>query len=372
MKKLIIALMFLFCVGGFFVHEIESQASTEVQNEENVENEEKEEKKSILFVEDGKTYYADENGKLVKNQFLKVGKNTYYFGKTGAALTGWQTIKKNKYYFDKTGVMQTGKEKIGKRYYFFNKEGVLWMDGWKTIDGKKHYFSEKNGAAITGWKEFKHKKYYFDDEGVMQTGFTKVGKYNYYFDSKGIMCTGWLKKGGSYYYLDRANGKRTEKGKVNGITIKKGKAYMTAANKKYNKSKIEMMIKARGIVEDNTSVTDSKSQKLEKMFKWVMKGSYKRYRILPVARQKKGWEMTFANDHFKNRKGCCVSDACAFAFLATECGYKAYVADDTSHAWTEINGRVYDPLFAQSKSYDTYYGGTYKEAKVYKHNRLGI
>jgi len=100
---------------------------------------------------------------------------------------------------------------------------------------------------------------------------------------------------------------------------------------------------------------------------------YNRYRILPVARQTKGWEITFANDIFDKGKGCCVSEACAFAYLARECGYKTvYVCDDTSHAWVEIDGYVYDTLFAVSKSYKTYYKGTYKKAKLYCHNKLKI
>lgn len=233
--------------------------------------------------------------------------------------------------------------------------------------------SDATDAPVTGWQTINGKKYYYDSTGVMQTGWKKIGKYNYLFDNKGVMQTGWYKdKKGNYYYLDRSTGKRTEKGKVNGITIKNGKAYMTKSTRKYNVSKIDTMIKARKIMVANTNVTDSKSKKLEKMFRWVMKGSYKRYRILRAARKTKGWEMLYANDHFKHRKGCCVSDAAAFAFLATECGYKAYIADDTGHAWTEIGGKVYDPLFAESKSFKKYYGGTYKTAKLFRKNRTLI
>ena len=59
-------------------------------------------------------------------------------------------------------------------------------------------------------------------------------------------------------------------------------------------------------------------------------------------------------------------DASAFAYLAKALGYKnVYICadgsrrDDNSHAWTEINGRVYDPLFAEAKSYSRNYGVRY-------------
>ena len=126
----------------------------------------------------------------------------------------------------------------------------------------------------------------------------------------------------------------------------------SAVSSTYNNEKIRTMITARTIMESITNKSDSREVKLEKCFNWVMKHPYKRYRTLVVARQTAGWEMLFANDHFERGNGCCVSDACAFAFLAHECGYPTvYVCDDTSHAWTEIDGYAYDPLFAQSKNY---------------------
>ena len=83
--------------------------------------------------------------------------------------------------------------------------------------------------------------------------------------------------------------------------------------------------------------------------------------------------MTYAKDIYKSGDGCCVSEACAFAFLAHECGYKkVYICDDTEHAWTEINGRVYDTLFAEIKNYDDYYNSTYKKVKLWRENKLKI
>ena len=50
----------------------------------------------------------------------------------------------------------------------------------------------------------------------------------------------------------------------------------------------------------------------------------------------------------------------ALAFMLHECGYSTvYVAHDSEHAWVELNGRVYDALFARAKDYNKYYNLSY-------------
>ena len=57
---------------------------------------------------------------------------------------------------------------------------------------------------------------------------------------------------------------------------------------------------------------------------------------------------------------CCVSMSAALAFMLHECGYSTvYVAHDSEHAWVELNGRVYDALFARAKDYNKYYNLSY-------------
>jgi len=40
-------------------------------------------------------------------------------------------------------------------------------------------------------------------------------------------------------------------------------------------------------------------------------------------------------------------------------------SNNNAHAWCEINGYVYDPLFAEAKSYSKYYGATYGSYGLY-------
>lgn len=185
---------------------------------------------------------------------------------------------------------------------------------------------------------------------------TEAGN-TYYVGKDGKAVCGWKKISGEYYYFDRENGKMSSGGKVDGIKINKnGTAVQTEANVQ----KIQTMIKARAVMEQVTNASDSKSQKIEKCFRWIFQFPYRRYRCLKPIYREPGWEVTFANDIFDHHQGCCVSEASAAAFLFHECGYETvYVACDTGHAWVELNGRVYDPLFAEARGFSQYYNVPY-------------
>lgn len=215
------------------------------------------------------------------------------------------------------------------------------------------------------------KKYYEYANGKKaKNQFVTIKKKTYYFGKKGVMVKGWMKKDSNYYYFDRNTGAQKIGGTVDGIKLdKSGKAKKTS----YNKKKIETMITANSIMNKVTKPTDTKEQKLKKVFDWVLKHPYHRYRYYHEAKAKKGWEMTYANDVYEKGDGCCASEACALAFLAHECGYKTvYICDDTGHVWVEINGRVYDTLFAEAKNYKKYYNSDYKTARLHCINKKKI
>ena len=73
----------------------------------------------------------------------------------------------------------------------------------------------------------------------------------------------------------------------------------------------------------------------------------------------------FANDIFQKHKGCCASEACAFAFIAKVCGYdKVTICIDDNklvHVWVDIGGRLYDPLFAESRGFKKNYNAKYTD-----------
>lgn len=172
------------------------------------------------------------------------------------------------------------------------------------------------------------------------------------------MVTGWAKYKKDFYYFGRTNGKMAKKCTVDGIKLDKaGKAKQTDLSV----AKIKTMTRARKQLNELCKYTDTKQQKLRKCFDWIAKRPYKRYRFLKKIYKQKGWESTFADDIFIHGDGCCVSESAALAFLLHEAGYKdVYVAHDSEHAWVELNGKVYDALFARAKDYNKYYNLSYK------------
>ena len=206
-----------------------------------------------------------------------------------------------------------------------------------------------------------HKKYttrYVYKGGKKLTrSFLTLKKKTYYFDKNGDMYHGWLKRGGAYYYLDRSTGTLIHHGRVDGIRIRKDQAVQT----KLSVRKIETMRTAARLLGQITKPSDTQEQKKMKCYQYIMKCDYRRYRFLEPIYKKKGWESTFANDIFRHHAGCCVSESSALAFLFHEIGYKdVYVCHDTSHAWVEMEGRVYDNLFSKAKDFWKYYNATYE------------
>lgn len=144
----------------------------------------------------GKWYYFDQNGEMLKNSWLNDN--------------GW-------YYLDGDGVMATGWIKVSNKWYYLNAHGLM-LTGWQKINNVWYYLNT-SGAMQTGWKQIGNYWYYFNSSGSMRTGWLKSGNYWYYLNSSGSMRTGWLKVSGKWYYLDSPSGRMrtanlTYKGKV--------------------------------------------------------------------------------------------------------------------------------------------------------------
>ena len=77
-------------------------------------------KNSFYTSPTGKTYYFDENGEMVKNQFISYSEYTFYFGEDGTAY-------------------ENGLFKIGKYYYYFGEYGELYRETIVNYKGKTYY-----------------------------------------------------------------------------------------------------------------------------------------------------------------------------------------------------------------------------------------
>ena len=212
-----------------------------------------------------------------------------------------------------------------------------------------------------GWQKFSYGISYFGKDGAIRKGLTVINGRTYLFSQKGILLTGTQTVGKTTYYLsDRG---RLEMKKV---STGNGTLYYDGNGKKLSDVKvqdIETLERAKKIAAEITNSGMSQSQKLKACFDWVIKKPY-------VMRRKfvnePGWPALYANDHFLLGGGNCESDAAAFAYLAKAIGYTdIHVCTDSdgtyglAHSWAEINGLVYDPLFAEAKDYNKYYGAPY-------------
>ena len=236
------------------------------------------------------------------------------------------------------------------------KEGTVIKIGKnkKTVETLEGSFVKKKGN-----KYFKGKK-----GKLIKSRFFSKGGDIYYADGKGIISLGWKSIKGHYYFFDRKSGKMIRNEKIDDINITKDGI---AKESKRNVARIKAYLEAQKVVQAVSKPSDSKSKKLYKAYRWMEKFPYRQYRSMRTAKKKypDNWDVVFANDIFQKHKGCCASEACAFAFIAKVCGYdKVTICTDDNklvHVWVDIGGRLYDPLFAESRGFKKNYNAKYTD-----------
>lgn len=224
------------------------------------------------------------------------------------------------------------------------------ITNWKKPP-KKGWYTLKNGK----------KRYYRKSKYIK--GLKKLGSYRYFFSMKnGVMATKDTTYKGYKYFID-------DKGHV--IAWRKGEAYYNQDGKRMNNDETEVFraeLNARKVIQQVTNDKMTMDEKRWACFQWTMYN--KRYaNIRKFTDGGDVWHALNANDYFERSSGNCLSSASSFAYLAKELGYKnVYVCADgpkseQAHVWAEIDGIVYDPLFANSRGLDLYYKASY--AKYY-------
>ena len=169
-------------------------------------------------------YYDKDSGALVKNQYFNHNGKWYYADAEGNILKGSQTIDGVHVYFDSYGVQ--AKDAIAEGYYYdkdsgarheaprkqFIKAGgkLYYLDddnkissGYKKIDGKD-YFITGYGEVLRGeFGPYGYEPYYDSETGaaVRQRGFVKSGRNWYYLDDEGNKVLGLAKIDGNLYYF---------------------------------------------------------------------------------------------------------------------------------------------------------------------------
>ena len=140
------------------------------------------------FKHDGKDYYADNYGHIVKNKWI----GSYYLGLDGVMVTN--TFTPDGYYCGSDGAYVTNCWiKVNDTDYYMNASGTVTKNTWVG-----DYYLDGNGYIVkNAWIG----AYYLDSDGKYVTNaFTPDG---YYCGSDGAYVTNcWVKVNGKYYYMN--------------------------------------------------------------------------------------------------------------------------------------------------------------------------
>lgn len=183
----------------------------------------------------GVWYYLDETntqypGLMLADTQKMIGGSNYFFGPSGAMLSGWILRPEGWYYAGGSGNQLLGWIQIGGYWYYLDGAdttypGLMLQNCEKEIGGQTYGFLP-NGAMRAGWVQDKagHWYYYHPDSGqimsgwqwiggawyyldplqnnqMLDNGWHQFGETWYYFYGNGAMAANWLNLGGEWYYL---------------------------------------------------------------------------------------------------------------------------------------------------------------------------
>ena len=202
--------------------------------------------------ENSPLYYFGSDGKMVTNNWVKMGQyqdsSTVwgYAQGDGTFATGWKQIDGKWYYFTEYhNAYPGGTYTIDGKEYKFDENGA-WIEdggsssadlhGWIQRGGGAWLYYGSDGKFVTGWQQIDGNWYFFDKtsgvmaadqiiegcyvdaNGVMKTGWVQIGADWYYFGGDGAMKTGWQQIDGNWYYF-YDSGKMAVNTTVEGYTL---------------------------------------------------------------------------------------------------------------------------------------------------------
>ncbi len=118
---------------------------------------------------DGKNYYFDpKKGTMQKSTWITVDGNKYY-AKADCQIAKNEIVDKwgSRYIFDAEGVMQTGFVAYDGKDYYCDAKGHMLKNSWITVEGKKYYAKSDYTLAKTETIKKWGIKYTFDENGVL-------------------------------------------------------------------------------------------------------------------------------------------------------------------------------------------------------------
>ena len=88
-------------------------------------------------------------------------------------------------------------------WIYYDDNGNLLKNQWLDDSNTgKSYFLNENGVMETGWLNYNGKWYYLNEDGSKHTGWKFLMGVWYHMDGQGVMNTGWFRDSdGKWYYL---------------------------------------------------------------------------------------------------------------------------------------------------------------------------
>ena len=169
------------------------------------------EEKNGFYRENNNTFYYI-NGEIQKG-ITKIGEDYYFLGEnTGRVVTGWVTSSNTgkTYYANNEGKLVTGFQTINGTKYYFSPEDCSLAKGLTKIGEDYYFLGENTGRVVTGWVTSSNtgKTYYANNEGKLVTGFQTINGTKYYFSPEDCsLAKGLTKIGEDYYFLGENTGR---------------------------------------------------------------------------------------------------------------------------------------------------------------------
>ncbi len=125
--------------------------------------------KNKWITEDSNTYYIGAAGHALKSQWLYKGKYLVYV-KDDCVMAKSELVKisGSTYFFNSKGRRSAGFKKCNGKYYYCNSNGIILKKQWIT-KGTKKYYVNKSGVRVQN-KIIKifGSRYYFNNKGLLQ------------------------------------------------------------------------------------------------------------------------------------------------------------------------------------------------------------
>ena len=96
-------------------------------------------------------YLFSANGKVVQKDGFYKKDGKFYYVQAGHLKKGFLTLSNTKYYFNEEFCMELGLTKIGKNTYYFDQNGKMVRNQYVSINGKDYYFDNHGCAKRNCW-----------------------------------------------------------------------------------------------------------------------------------------------------------------------------------------------------------------------------